>query len=128
MRKRDEHTFLDVAEPYWAPVVIRLAAAADRAALGHLAELDSAGRPSDPTLLAEVGGRVVAALELAGGRVVANPFLATGDIQELLRLRAAQLNGKTVRSRASWRRRGRTAASAGLPDRLVGPAGRTVAA
>jgi hypothetical protein len=106
-----------VIEPHWAPVVIRLATAADRSALEHLAELDSAKRPCEPTLLAELGDRVVAALELARGRVIADPFVATRDIQELLWLRASQLESVGARSTGAWRRFGRTAASVGPPDR-----------
>lgn len=72
-------------------LVIRLAEAEDAEALAVLAELDSAVRPSGPVLIAERAGWPVAALALSGGESIANPFLPTSDVVELLRLRAAQM-------------------------------------
>jgi hypothetical protein len=79
------------SDPHWSPVVIRLATERDRRALERLAQLDSARPPADEVLLGEVLGRPVAALSLRDGDVIADPFLPTSHIVELLRLRASQL-------------------------------------
>jgi len=76
----------------WAPLVIRLDVAADAVALRRLAYLDSARPIAGQVVLAEQDGHVVAAVSLADGRAIADPFVATSDIVLLLRLRAAQLN------------------------------------
>jgi hypothetical protein len=81
----------------WGSVVIRLATAGDRPALERLAELDSAERPRGMALIAEIHERPVAALALADGRAIADPFVATGDIIELLRVRAGQLTRRRDR-------------------------------
>lgn len=74
-----------------APVVIRISDAGDRAALQCLAELDSALPFTGAALIAEVDDRVVAGISLANGREVANPFIATSEILELLRVRVRHL-------------------------------------
>ena len=78
-------------DPYWARVVIRPAVAADTALLGQLAALDSARRLVGSVLIAEMRGSVVAAVSLDDGAAIANPFMATAELVELLQLRAAQL-------------------------------------
>jgi hypothetical protein len=75
-------------------LTIRLAAADDRRELDLLARLDGAGVPHAPSLIAELGGRPVAAMSLFNCAVIADPREATSDVVELLRLRAAQLLGK----------------------------------
>ena len=70
-------------------LTIRLAADDDRLALSTLAQLDSANAPAAPVLLAEACGQLVAALSLADGRAVADPFRPTADVLDLLRVRAA---------------------------------------
>jgi hypothetical protein len=72
-------------------VSIRRLAGADADALARLAELDTHGLPPEPLLGAEVDGRLVAAVSLADGRVLSDPFLPTTEIRALLELRAAQL-------------------------------------
>ena len=69
-------------------VVLRLATAADDAALRDLAALDSAAPGAGPHLVAEVDGRLRAALSLDDGRVVADPFHHTAGDVALLRARA----------------------------------------
>jgi hypothetical protein len=86
-------------EPLWSPVVIRLATAADQHALGRLAELDSKPTPAGTILIAELRGSPVAAVSLASGELIADPFVPTADITELLRLRARQL-ARSARSRS----------------------------
>ncbi len=78
-------------EPRWGPVVIRLATAGDRSSLERLAQLDSSTSPSGETVIGELHGRPVVAISLTDGTVIADPFVATGDVLELVRLRARQL-------------------------------------
>ena len=73
-------------------VVVRAARRQDERALWRLAALDSRPAPSGPTLVAERGGSLVAALSLATGRAVADPFQRTADALALLRLRATQVH------------------------------------
>ena len=72
-----------------------------RASSTRIAELDSAPRPADPLLIGERAGRPIAALSLADGTVVADPFVASADVVALLRLRARQLRGKPAPPRAT---------------------------
>jgi hypothetical protein len=78
-------------EPLWSPLVIRLATAGDQRALERLAELDSTRAPAGTTLIAELRGRPVAAVSLDDGEQIADPFVPTADITELLRIRGRQL-------------------------------------
>jgi hypothetical protein len=71
---------------------IRQADPVDEEAIRRLAALDSAERPHGDVLVAESGDELVAALPVAGGRPVADPFRPTSDAIELLRLRARQLH------------------------------------
>ena len=73
-------------------IAIRSATAHDHEALVRLAALDTAAEPAGRVLLAEVDGEVQAAVEVATGRVVADPFRPTADVADLLRLRAARLS------------------------------------
>jgi hypothetical protein len=78
----------------WASLTVRLATSADRPALERLAALDGAERPpAQPVLIGTMMSRPVAALSLADGGVVADPFAPTCELVELLRLRARQLRG-----------------------------------
>ena len=78
-------------------VAIRRATPADGSVLRRLAVLDSAPVPAGEVLIAFVDGFPVAALELDGGRVVADPFSHTAAVVDLLRMRAAQLRGPVLR-------------------------------
>ncbi len=93
-RAADDHRLALRAplEPLWSPLVIRLATAGDQPALERLAELDSRPTPAGTTLIAELRGSPVAAVSLGDGEPIADPFLPTRDITELLRLRARQLS------------------------------------
>jgi hypothetical protein len=71
-----------------APVTLRLAAAADLPALRRLAERDSASVPPAPQLIAIRGGKLEAAISLTSGELVADPFMPTADLRELLRYAA----------------------------------------
>lgn len=72
-------------------VTVRMADARDGPTLERLAALDSAAMPVGPTLVGEIDGEAVAALPVAGGAAVADPFRRTSAAIELLELRAAQL-------------------------------------
>jgi hypothetical protein len=102
------------AQPRWPvaanrSVTLRFGSPCDDRALARLAALDSAERLALPVLLAEVDGRVVAALALSDGICIADPFYPTADLLDLLRARAAQLEHapRTMRSGRlrSWSRR-----------------------
>lgn len=72
-------------------VTLRYAGAADASALRRLAELDSASAPQGAALVAEVDGRLRAALPLDGGVPIADPLHRGAELIELLRVRAGQL-------------------------------------
>jgi hypothetical protein len=72
-------------------LTLRICDAADHSALQRLAERDSAVVPAGRLLAAESSGRLLAAISLESGTVIADPFLRTGDAVDLLRRRAAQL-------------------------------------
>jgi hypothetical protein len=70
-----------------------------------LAQLDSAPAPKPvPTLVAEVGGELRAALPLDGGRAIADPFRPTAELVAILAERARQLAPSPAR-RGRRRRR-----------------------
>jgi hypothetical protein len=88
---------------------IRIAPAGDPA-VTHLALLDSAEPITGPALVGSVDGRAIAAIAYDGGATVADPFIPTADVVELLAERGAQLRGERVAGRLrSWRRGERTA-------------------
>jgi hypothetical protein len=82
-------------------LVIRPARLADADALADLAALDSARPLSGERVVAEVGGRLVAALSIDDGRAVADPFVGSADAVQILRLHAAayRRTGERVRRR-----------------------------
>jgi hypothetical protein len=68
-----------------SPITIRKSSDADRRRLRELAELDSAPPIAGPVLIAEVDERPVAAISLDGRREIADPFVRTLELVELLR-------------------------------------------
>lgn len=58
----------------------------DRRSLERLAALDDRRIPAQPVLLAEVDGRLVAALSERTGEAVADPFEPTAHLVEMLRV------------------------------------------
>lgn len=86
-----------------ATVTLRFANFDDAPDLLRLAQLDSAEPVSDPVLVGDVSGRMVAAVSLADGRAIADPFVPSLHVVELLRARARQLSATDRR----WRGRGR---------------------
>jgi hypothetical protein len=73
-------------------IVIRRRAVGDEGALVRLAGLAERPAPPDPLLLAEADGKLIAAVSTRTGEVVSDPFVASADVVELLRLRATQLD------------------------------------
>jgi hypothetical protein len=96
--------------PAEAAVAIRLARPADARALALLAELDGQEERADrlahladspwegSVLVAEADGAIAAALAIDDAVVVADPFRRTATLVDLLRLRAEQLTGRSVRA------------------------------
>jgi hypothetical protein len=74
-------------------LTIRRADAADAGALVRLAALDSSFPPTGEMLLAEVGDELWAAVEVDTGAAIADPFRPSGDLVDLLRLRASLETG-----------------------------------
>ena len=68
-----------------SPITIRPSNEADDRQLRELAELDSASPITGPVLIAEVDARPVAAISLDGRREIADPFVLTRELVELLR-------------------------------------------
>jgi hypothetical protein len=72
-------------------VTIRRSRAADHQELVRLAQLDSRRLAEGDLLVAEVEGELRAAVPVAGGRAIADPFRPTAPLVSLLGLRAAQI-------------------------------------
>ena len=67
---------------------IRMAADDDALALHRLAKLDAQQPLAGPVLVGEIGGTPVAAVSLADGRTIADPFIPTDHLLIALRARA----------------------------------------
>jgi hypothetical protein len=80
-------------------VDLRLCRVTDDPELERLAELEGRPVPFGRLVVALVEGRIVAALPLAGGAPLADPFTRTAHILPLLELRAAQLREPEPRRR-----------------------------
>jgi hypothetical protein len=93
LAERNRSVPADIDEIKAPSLELRGASVDDGRALRRLAALDDARELSRPALIALLDGQPVAALSLADGRVVANPFVHTAEAVALLRLRAAQLAG-----------------------------------
>ena len=80
-------------------VVLRTAHADDEPDLVRLAALDSARPLTGPAFVAEQNGAIVAALCLSTGRTVANPFVPSLHVVELLCRHAAGRNASAAAPR-----------------------------
>jgi hypothetical protein len=80
-------------------ITIRAARAADMPELARVAGRDTHELPAAPLLVGTVGDRVRAAISLADGSYVADPFHRTSELVEMLKIRAdaveASRNGFT---------------------------------
>jgi hypothetical protein len=72
------------------PITITQASEADAPKLWRLAALDDRRAPRGPALLAYVDGELRAAVGLADGQAIADPFHPTAEIVEMLRFQARQ--------------------------------------
>jgi hypothetical protein len=81
-------------------LVVRRGSHADADDLVRLAALDSARPLTGDTVVAEVDGRIVAAVSTHDGRAVADPFVPTASAVEILRVHTA-----SARSSSRARRR-----------------------
>src|SRR3954468_21226758 len=87
-------------------ISIRPARSDDFTSLWSVATLDSAVLPSEPLMVAEEDGEIVAALSLASGDAVADPFRRTAEAVALLQLRASQFpRADHARPRSGFLRR-----------------------
>jgi hypothetical protein len=68
-----------------SPITIRPSSDTDHNALRELAELDSAPPIAGPVLMAVRDNRPVAAISLDGRREIADPFVRTSELIDLLR-------------------------------------------
>jgi hypothetical protein len=80
-------------------LVIRLAEPADLDRLRYLAALDSARALMGDVLVAEADGVISAAYSVDERRAIADPFVHTAELVELLELRAGPLEARPKRSR-----------------------------
>jgi hypothetical protein len=77
-------------------ITIRRATPEDARALDRLARLDSQRLSRGPHLIALQGDDYVAAVSLADGRMVANPFVVSQPVVDLLRERVSGLDGRPL--------------------------------
>jgi hypothetical protein len=82
-----------------ASLFLLLAGPVDAGTLTRLAALDETEPLTGDVLLAVADGRAVAAMSVADGRVVADPFARTSDAVALLRLRAQQTRRRSGAAR-----------------------------
>jgi hypothetical protein len=82
-----------------ADLTIRRARIEDLRAIAQLAQLDSAQPVAGDVLLAEADGRLIAALDIVGGRSIADPFTHSAHAIALLDERARQLRVAGARTR-----------------------------
>jgi hypothetical protein len=78
-------------------LTLRLDRAGDASRLYQLAALSERRLAGGAFVLAEIDGRLVAALPVDGGEPLADPFVPTAHLLPLLRLRATQIRRVEVR-------------------------------
>jgi hypothetical protein len=85
-------------------ITFRQATTADFTALNELAQLDSSRLETGHYSVAEIDGRIVAAVSRASGKAIADPFRRTADVVEMLRSHAAPATVRQTRRHLSVRR------------------------
>jgi len=83
------HNATTLPRPAVDDVTIREATPTDDVALDRLAQLDSARVPEGRVIVAGANGGLLAAMPVAGGAAIADPFRPTAAIVGLLDLRAS---------------------------------------
>lgn len=91
-------------------IELRLCRVSDNEALGVLAALNERVLPCGSFVVGLVDGRLVAALPIDGGPLLADPFVRTSHLRHLLELRATQI--REPRPGSSLRRLVRRSAAA----------------
>lgn len=86
-RRRDAAAALEREEP----IVLRRAIRADGLALARLQQLDGRTLPAGDRVVAQVNGELVAAAHIPSGVAVADPFVPSAAIAELVSLHARHL-------------------------------------
>jgi hypothetical protein len=81
-----------------APLTIRHATATDFPALERLAALDSHRIPSGELYVGEVDGRLLAAMSIDTGSVIADPFEHTASIVDVLRVQSRAVRSAAPRA------------------------------
>jgi hypothetical protein len=99
--QRETHVAAEQPKAAGDVIALRRAGDDEAADLKRLAALDSARPLAGDALVALVDGRLVAAISLADGRVIADPLVSTSEARALLHTRAAQLAQTPQRP---WRR------------------------
>jgi hypothetical protein len=95
---------------------IREALPEDYPALRRLAELAGRAMPTGRLVVGQVDGEIQAAVPIAGGPPIADPFRATTELVSLLGLRAAQLRDREENGDRRDLRRLRLRARGGAED------------
>jgi hypothetical protein len=102
-----------ISVPQVPEVTIREATDSDEEGLRRLAQRDSAPVPPRPLVIGEVDGEIRAAISVASGATIADPFKRTADVVALVHARADQLRRRrTLRSRVVARTPAPTPATA----------------
>lgn len=89
--------------PSMSSTVLRRPALHEAATVRQIALLDSTRPLQGEVMVAEVEGRIVAAVSLTDGRVVADPFVPSGPAAGMLRDHVDRLRGAESTSRRSPR-------------------------
>jgi hypothetical protein len=109
-------------------ITIRAARPEDLAALRRLAQRDSRPVPEGEVLMALVGGESRAAISLASGETIADPFHHTEELVEMLTMRRSRLRGEKRRRRGLRGLLGRRGSSAPQPAGTLRPFARRTGA
>jgi len=93
-RKRSHHgvTMTERTTVLPANYVIRHATPSDDQALRDIASLDSQRPLAEPVLIGEIDGRPAAAISLVDGQVIADPFIHTATLTQVLPVRARAID------------------------------------
>jgi len=91
-------------DPTDTSITIRAAGLQDAEALRRLAQRDSRAVPEGQLLIALVEGEARAAISLASGETIADPFHRTEELVGMLTLRGSQLRGERRQRRRSLKR------------------------
>lgn len=86
-------------------LTIRRLSDSDDADVARLVELDSGSGLQAPLLGAEVEGRLLAAVSVETGEVLADPFSRTAELRDMLELRALQLRKRSPKVKRGLRHR-----------------------